>query len=48
MSNLKTTDSEAELAMKTLTQQWYNALVTGLSLSPDSFQLFVSYIVLFY
>jgi len=27
-------------AMDTLTAQWYNALVTGLGLSPDQFQLY--------
>ena len=32
--------SEAEKAMQTLTQQQYNAVVTGLSLSPDNFQLY--------
>jgi len=28
------------LAMDTLTAQWYNAVVTGLGLSPDQFQLY--------
>jgi hypothetical protein len=32
--------SQAQAAMQTLTQQWYNALVTGLSLSPNNFQLY--------
>ena len=32
--------SEVEKAMQTLTQQWYNAVVTGLSLSPKNFQLY--------
>ncbi len=32
--------SEAQNAMNTLTNQWYNALVTGLSLSPENFQLY--------
>ncbi len=27
-------------AMDTLTAQWYNAVVTGLGLSPDQFQLY--------
>lgn len=44
MSELKTVkkvvSSSAGEAMETLTQQWYNALVAGLSLSPKSFQLY--------
>jgi len=32
--------SEVQNAMETLTEQWYNAIVTGLSLSPNNFQLF--------
>lgn len=32
--------SEAKKAMQTLTQQWYNAVVAGLSLSPKNFQLY--------
>ncbi|MCS3532942.1 hypothetical protein [Chryseobacterium sp. JUb7] len=44
MSQLQeTTLTEAQAvqdAMQTLTQQWYNALVTGLSLSPNNFQLY--------
>jgi hypothetical protein len=40
MSQTKETGSAAGEAMGTLTEQWYNALVTGLSLNPDNFQLF--------
>ena len=40
MSQTKATGSAAGEAMGTLTEQWYNALVTGLSLNPDNFQLF--------
>ncbi len=32
--------SEVQKAMQTLTQQWYNAVVTGLSLDPKNFQLY--------
>ncbi|PIA78562.1 hypothetical protein BFR04_03235 [Gaetbulibacter sp. 4G1] len=32
--------SEVQKAMQTLTQQWYNAVVTGLSLDPNNFQLY--------
>lgn len=32
--------SAANDAMNTLTAQWYNAVVTGLQLSPDQFQLY--------
>lgn len=32
--------SEVQKAMQTLTEQWYNAVVTGLSLNPNNFQLF--------
>lgn len=32
--------SEVKKAMQTLTQQWYNAVVAGLSLSPKNFQLY--------
>lgn len=32
--------SEVQNAMQTLTQQWYNAVVNGLSLSPGNFQLY--------
>lgn len=34
------TASSAQQAMETLTAQWYNALVTGLSLDRSTFQLF--------
>ncbi|WP_281990575.1 hypothetical protein [Aquimarina aggregata] len=44
MSELKTpvkgADSAAGKAMGTLTKQWYNAVVAGLSLSPKNFQLY--------
>lgn len=33
-------------AMRTLTNQWYNTMVTGLNLSPESFQLYQSNVVL--
>jgi len=34
--------SSVQDAMTILTEQWYNAIVTGLSLSPDNFQLYQS------
>lgn len=32
--------SSSDQAMSTLTQQWYNSVITGLGLSPDNFQLY--------
>jgi hypothetical protein len=32
--------SQVNEAMQTLTAQWYNAMVDGLGLSPEEFQLY--------
>jgi hypothetical protein len=38
--------SSGEEAMKTLTEKWYNGMVTGLNLSPQTFQIYQSNVVL--
>jgi hypothetical protein len=38
--------SAGEQAMKTLTEKWYNTMVTGLNLSPETFQIYQSNVVL--
>ncbi len=46
VSRVKGSDSSAQQAMKTLTAQYYNAVINGCGLDPNQFQLFQAHLPL--